>query len=364
MDKKEFMSELKEKLCGLPKKELEERLSFYGEMIDDRIEEGLSEEEAVNATGGADEVAGQVLGDIPLFTRVIEQNFKNISIDVSSSWLFLQPAEDGICKAVLKKGAKFCALAEVKEDTLYIRTPDKKGENGIEDNSFKDAEITLYIPVREYGRFELNTFLGEILLSGAYTFESVKIADKFSVIFCAGFTANTVEIITDSGYIISQGVSVGEITLSTVSGNVSFDDSEAKEITVKTVSGNVIFDGSKAKKITVKNVSGDVILEDAKFDGLVAETSSGNIKLTEVAAENGLELQTSSGDVIFDRSDAKEITVHTASGEVRGSLLSDKVFVCKSSSGKVKVPGTVTGGKCSVETDSGDINLVILKVIA
>ena len=345
MDKKEFMSELKEKLCGLPKKELEERLSFYGEMIDDRIEEGLSEEEAVNATGGADEVAGQVLGDIPLFTRVIEQNFKNISIDVSSSRLFLKPAKDGICKAVWEKGAKFCALAEVKEDTLYIRTPDKKEENGIENNSFKDAEITLYIPVREYGRFELTAFSEEIYVSGAFTFESLKITNKFSYIICVGFTANTVELNMDSGYIRTIYISSRDINLSAVSGDV-------------------VFERSEAKKITVKTVSGDVSVCNAKLDGLVAETSSGDVKLTEVTAENGLELQTSSGDVIFDRSDAKEITVHTASGEVRGSLLSDKVFVCKSSSGKINVPGTVTGGKCSVETDSGDINLVILKVIA
>ena len=51
MDKQEFLSKLRAKLFGLPQKELEERLSFYSEMIDDRIEEGLSEETAVKELG-------------------------------------------------------------------------------------------------------------------------------------------------------------------------------------------------------------------------------------------------------------------------------------------------------------------------
>ena len=47
MKKREFLAALGGALSALPQEEREERLSFYGEMIDDRIEEGLSEEEAV-----------------------------------------------------------------------------------------------------------------------------------------------------------------------------------------------------------------------------------------------------------------------------------------------------------------------------
>ena len=49
MNKQEFLSQLRKGLAGLPQNDIEERLAFYGEMIDDRIEEGLSEEEAVSA---------------------------------------------------------------------------------------------------------------------------------------------------------------------------------------------------------------------------------------------------------------------------------------------------------------------------
>ena len=47
MNKKEFLDELRVGLAGLPESDLEERLNFYEEMIDDRIDEGLTEEEAI-----------------------------------------------------------------------------------------------------------------------------------------------------------------------------------------------------------------------------------------------------------------------------------------------------------------------------
>lgn len=49
MNKQEFLLRLGEALSGRNAKDREERLNFYSEMIDDRMEEGLSEEEAVAA---------------------------------------------------------------------------------------------------------------------------------------------------------------------------------------------------------------------------------------------------------------------------------------------------------------------------
>ena len=60
MNKYEFMGIIREKLRGLPDAEVADRLMFYGEMIDDLMEEGLSEEEAVARIGTADEVAARI----------------------------------------------------------------------------------------------------------------------------------------------------------------------------------------------------------------------------------------------------------------------------------------------------------------
>ncbi|MDD4292095.1 MAG: DUF1700 domain-containing protein [Clostridia bacterium] len=64
--------ELKEGLSGLPQDESEERLAFYSEMIDDRMEEGLSEEDAVGGIGAVDTIVSQIVADIPL-TKLLKQ---------------------------------------------------------------------------------------------------------------------------------------------------------------------------------------------------------------------------------------------------------------------------------------------------
>ena len=63
MNKHEFLSALRARLSALPLEEVLDRLSFYGEMIDDRMEEGLSEEEAVSAVGTVDEIAARILSE-------------------------------------------------------------------------------------------------------------------------------------------------------------------------------------------------------------------------------------------------------------------------------------------------------------
>ncbi len=66
MNKHKFLFLLQDKLSDLPQKEIEEHLNFYSEIIDDRMEEGLSEEEAVLAIGSVEDIAKQILSDFPI----------------------------------------------------------------------------------------------------------------------------------------------------------------------------------------------------------------------------------------------------------------------------------------------------------
>ena len=73
MNKQEFLYALKNALSGLPEDEIEERVAFYGEMIDDRTEEGASEEDAVSGIGTVGEIREQIVADIPLQKLVKEK---------------------------------------------------------------------------------------------------------------------------------------------------------------------------------------------------------------------------------------------------------------------------------------------------
>ena len=63
MNTQEFIATLKSKLRTLPKQEVSERISFYLEIIDDGIEEGLSENEAIARIGNVEELATQILSE-------------------------------------------------------------------------------------------------------------------------------------------------------------------------------------------------------------------------------------------------------------------------------------------------------------
>ena len=70
MTKAEFLDALRAKLAGLPPEELNERLAFYNEMITDRMEDGIPEEEAVAELGTVEDVVNQIMSEIPLSTLV------------------------------------------------------------------------------------------------------------------------------------------------------------------------------------------------------------------------------------------------------------------------------------------------------
>lgn len=75
MTKQDFLTALRNRLSGLPGQDIEERLTFYSEMIDDRMEEGCPEEQAVSDIGSVEEVAEQILADIPL-SRIAKEKIK------------------------------------------------------------------------------------------------------------------------------------------------------------------------------------------------------------------------------------------------------------------------------------------------
>ena len=76
MNKQEYIAALRQGLSGLPIDDAEERLNFYSEMIDDQVEEGKSEEEAVAEIGSAEDVVAQILSEVPL-SKIVKKKMKS-----------------------------------------------------------------------------------------------------------------------------------------------------------------------------------------------------------------------------------------------------------------------------------------------
>ena len=90
MKRVEFLEALKARLWALPEADIQCSLDYYSEMIDDRMEDGLTEEEAVAAIGNLEEIVQQILGETPRPPVVVEPAKKEKPAkDNTKIWLII-----------------------------------------------------------------------------------------------------------------------------------------------------------------------------------------------------------------------------------------------------------------------------------
>ena len=70
MNKEEFLRALEQRLDALPESEWVKSISYYDEIIDDMVENGLTEEEAVAHLGPVQKIAEDDLLEVPITTLV------------------------------------------------------------------------------------------------------------------------------------------------------------------------------------------------------------------------------------------------------------------------------------------------------
>jgi uncharacterized membrane protein len=66
MDKYDFLLALEARLAGLPEADRQASLDFYSEMLDDLVEGGMTETEAVASLGSPEAIAEEILLEMPL----------------------------------------------------------------------------------------------------------------------------------------------------------------------------------------------------------------------------------------------------------------------------------------------------------
>ena len=71
MNKQEYLARLRAALACLPEGEIEESVGFYAEMIDDRVADGMTEEEAVAQLDDPKAAARAIIADLPVVPRTV-----------------------------------------------------------------------------------------------------------------------------------------------------------------------------------------------------------------------------------------------------------------------------------------------------
>ena len=84
MTRIEFLDELKNLIKDYPAEEAEKSIEYYGEMIDDRIEDGMSEEDAVKSLGDIKDIAKEI--EMPIKT-IGKKKVKEKKEDKPPTWV-------------------------------------------------------------------------------------------------------------------------------------------------------------------------------------------------------------------------------------------------------------------------------------
>lgn len=226
--------------------------------------------------------------------------FEQIDIDTSVAAVSIELSPDGNCRLDCYEPSKMKHSAQVENGVLKIREVQKwEGGFGID---MEEPTLTLYLPKDQYAALKLMVDTGDIRVPKIFTFDRVQIgSDTGDVDFQAGVTGQA-QFKTDTGTVKAVGVSCGNFT---------------------------------------------------------AESDTGEILLENVIASGTLDVTSQTGDVRLKECDGAEIYITTDTGDVKGTILTEKVFLTETDTGEVNVPKSLTGGRCEITTQTGDIDIMI-----
>ena len=281
------------------------------------------------------------LSTVTYVTNTYETNgeFDKISINVDTTEIEFVPTEEESCRIVCFEAEKVKHSATVQNGTLIIDMIDTRKWYDYICISIGTPKMTVYLPQNEYASLFIETDTGDINIPKDFTFEKIKIDGDTSEVGCFASVSNLLEIELSTGDISVDSITVGQADLTTTTG----------EITV----GNV----TAKNDIDVKTDTGKVKLTNVSCADFVAESDTGTITLKNVVATGSFSVESDTGDVRFENSDAAQISVKTSTGDVTGTLLSEKIFITETSTGRISVPKTTSGGKCEITTATGDIKI-------
>ncbi len=274
--------------------------------------------------------------------HVLENAYTDISIATDTADIVLVPADDANGSVVCYEQDKVQHTVAVRDGTLVIEVEDNRKWYEYIGISFHTPKITVRIPQGAYGALTIRCSTGDVEIPREFTFESVDVTESTGNVIHNAAVANTLKVKTDTGDIRVQNVFAGTLDLSVSTGKIEVTDVVCTQDARVHVS------------------TGKTYITNLQCQNLISDGNTGDMYLTNVIAAQKFSLQRSTGDVRLDGCDATEIFVKTSTGDVKGSLLSDKVFITHTDTGRVNVPASATGGKCEITTSTGDIDVTVI----
>lgn len=274
-------------------------------------------------------------------TYQVSEEFSNISMKTETADILFAPSDDGMCRVVCYEIENEKHSVAVENGTLTVNVVDEREWYGYIGIMLGTPQITVYLPQKEYNSLVINESTGDIEIPKDFKFEGIDISLSMGDVKSFASASELIKIETSTGDISVESISAGAIDLSASTGRVTVSD--------------VICEADV--KINVS--TGGANLTDVSCMSLLSSGDMGNISLKNVIATEKFSIERSTGDVKFEKCDASKLFIKTNTGDVTGTLLSEKIFIVETDIGSIDVPKTMTGGKCEINTDTGDIKIEI-----
>ena len=273
----------------------------------------------------------------------INEQFKAVSVNTNTADIVFIPSEKATCSVVCYEQKKMKHTVTIEKDTLVIEVVDTRKWYEYIGIDFRTSKITIYLPKGEYGALSIKSDTGDVEIPKDFQFESIDISESTGDVKNYASASGALKIKTSTGNIRVENISASSLDLSVSTGKVTVL--------------NVTCEGDVAVGVS----TGKAYLTDITCKNVISKGDTGDISLKNVIATEKFSIKRDTGDVKFDGCDAAEIFVKTSTGDIKGSFLTNKVFIIKSDTGSVKVPDSVTGGRCEISTDTGNIKLQIIE---
>lgn len=271
----------------------------------------------------------------------ITEEIKDITFIANTADIVFAVSKGGKNKVVCYEETKAKHSVTAQEGKLTVQVEDKKQWYDNIGINFGSPKITVYLQQGEYGQLSVKSSTGDIEIPNAFAFTSLDISVSTGDVKSQASISGSAKIKTSTGGIQLENISVGTLDLSVSTGRVTVANLDC--------TGDI--------KISVS--TGKTVMNTVACKNLISDGDTGDISLIGVVASGKFLIERSTGDVKFDGSDAAEISVTTDTGDVTGTLLTGKIFIVDTDTGKKEIPNTLTGGKCEIATDTGDIKIAI-----
>ncbi len=99
----------------------------------------------------------------------------------------------------------------------------------------------------------------------------------------------------------------------------------------------------------IKTSTGKICVENTSAGELVLVTSTGRITISNVNCTGDIDTTVSTGKIKLSNIMCKNFLSSGSTGDVTGTILSEKIVIVETDTGSVDVPKSIVGGRCETE---------------